>query len=53
MMWTIYAKLSGILDIKCIIRPVHPGITFLYIILLIYLKILYQFIYIHIISRMI
>lgn len=42
-MWTVYAKLYGILDIRCTIRPVHPGISFLYIISLFYLKILYQF----------
>ena len=47
-MWTGYAKLYEILDFTWTVRPVHPGISFLYIILLFYLKILYKlFIYIY------
>ena len=46
-MWIVYAKLYGILDITWTVRPVHPGISFLYIISLFYLKILYKlFLYI-------
>ena len=41
-MWTIYAKLYGILESRCTIWWVHPGISFSYIISLFNLKILYK-----------